>query len=132
MYDLCSNMCLMYFDSGKYHFTHRSFQEYFCAVYFSKQKDKNRKSIGNFLENKRSRTYSDKTFNMLYDMIPEKIDEYIFEPFLNDLFLKCDERADYWTFLEIMYPSISYKKGEVDDWIYNDPQSYNNLQTQGQ
>ena len=61
--DLCSNMCRMYFESGKYHFTHRSFQEYFCALYFSKQKDKNHESIGDFFENRHSRMYGDKTFN---------------------------------------------------------------------
>lgn len=71
--DLVENMCLMFYESGKYHFTHRSFQEYFCALYFSKQKDKTLGAIGNFFENKRSRNYTDKTFNMLYDMIPEKI-----------------------------------------------------------
>ena len=70
--DLVENMCLMFYESGKYHFTHRSFQEYFCALYFSKQKDKTLGAIGNFFENKRSRNYTDKTFNMLYDMIPEK------------------------------------------------------------
>jgi hypothetical protein len=34
--DLCSNLCLMYFEGNSYHFTHRSFQEYFCALFFSK------------------------------------------------------------------------------------------------
>lgn len=49
-YDLSTNICLMYFEGGKYHFTHRSFQEYFCALYSSKQKDKNLGAIGNFLK----------------------------------------------------------------------------------
>ncbi len=49
--DLVENMCLMFYESGKYHFTHRSFQEYFCALYFSKQKDKTLKAIGDFFEN---------------------------------------------------------------------------------
>lgn len=124
LYDLCSNMCLMYFESGKYHFTHRSFQEYFCALYFSKQKDKYLKSIGDFFENRRSRTFGDKTFNMLYDMIPEKIEEYIFAPFLSNLINKCDEGDNYWTFLEIMYPCISYEKGEVMEFFSNVPESY--------
>ncbi|MEA4898699.1 MAG: NACHT domain-containing protein [Christensenellaceae bacterium] len=124
LYDLCSNMCLMYYESGKYHFTHRSFQEYFCALYFSKQKDKNLKSIGDFFEYKRRRTYGDKTFSMLYDMIPEKVEEYIFVPFLTTLFQKCDEGDGYWTFLEEMYPCISYEKGETNEFISNDPESF--------
>lgn len=124
LYDLCTNMCLMYFEGGKYHFTHRSFQEYFCALYFSKQKDKNLGAIGNFFENRRTRTYGDKTFSMLYDMIPNKVEEYIFLPLLDELYKKCDKEEGYWTFLETLYPYLSYEKGETNISILNEPQSY--------
>ena len=124
LYDLCSNMCLMYFESGKYHFTHRSFQEYFCSLYFSKQKDKNLKSIGDFFENRHRSMYGDKTFHMLYDMIPDKVEEYIFLPFLTKLYARCDNEEGYWTFLEMIYPILCYEKGEKCDFISNDPQSY--------
>jgi hypothetical protein len=124
LYDLCSNMCLMYFESGKYHFTHRSFQEYFCALFFSKQKDKNLRAIGDFFEKRRSRNFGDKTFVMLYDMIPDKIDEYVFLPFLTELFKICDEADEYWSFLEIMYPELRYEKGETDEFVSNSPASY--------
>ena len=100
---LCDNLCLMYFESGKYHFTHRSFQEYFCALFFSKQKDRTLEGIGDFFDNLRSRNYGDKTFSMLYDMIPGKIDEYVFIPYLKKLFEECDAGDGYWTFLETMY-----------------------------
>lgn len=122
--DLVENMCLMFYESGKYHFTHRSFQEYFCALYFSKQKDKTLKAIGDFFENKRSRHYSDKTFNMLYDMIPEKIEEYIFEPFLRSLFEECDADDGYWTFLKRMYPILYYENGETNGCDANEPESF--------
>ena len=124
LYDLCSNMCLMYFESGKYHFTHRSFQEYFCALYFSKQKDKTLESIGNFFENRRSRMFGDKTFNMLYDMIPDKVEEYIFLPFLTKLYEECDQEEGYWTFLEKMYPILRYENGETDEYVSNSSDSY--------
>lgn len=124
LYDLCSNMCLMYFESGKYHFTHRSFQEYFCALYFSKQKDKTLESIGRFFENRRSRMFGDKTFNMLYDMIPDKVEEYIFLPFLTELYEECDQEEGYWTFLEKMYPILIYEKGETDEYVSNSAESY--------
>jgi hypothetical protein len=124
LYDLCSNMCLMFLESGKYHFTHRSFQEYFCALYFSKQKDKNLRAIGDFFERRRSRNFGDKTFVMLYDMIPDKIDEYIFLPFLSDLFQECDGGSGYLSFLEIMYPRLTYESGETDEFVSNSPVSY--------
>mgnify|MGYP006979103567 CR=1 FL=1 len=50
IYDLVNNLCLMYFEGNRFHFTHRSFQEYFCALYFSKQKDKTLKAIGDSLK----------------------------------------------------------------------------------
>ena len=110
--DLCSNLCLMYFEGNSYHFTHRSFQEYFCALFFSKQKDKFIAKLGDFFERHQRRMYSDNTFFMLYDMVTEKVEEYIFLPFLNALFDKCDRTDGYWTFLEEMYPQITYSSDE--------------------
>ena len=112
--DLCDNLCLMYYESGKYHFTHRSFQEYFCALYFSKQKDRTLEGIGDFFDNLRSRNYGDKTFSMLYDMIPGKIEEYVFIPYLRKLFQECDSADGYWTFLETMFPQIEYTSGDTE------------------
>ena len=123
-HDLVSNLCLMFYESDTYRFTHRSFQEYFCALYFSKQKDKYLSRIGELFEKKRVRTYGDITFNMLYDMIPEKVEEYIFEPFLSDLFARCDAEDGYWTFLREMYPALSYQDGDTNDVSILTPQSF--------
>ncbi len=112
IFDLTANLCILYYESQNYHFTHRSFQEYFCALYFSKQKDKNLKKIGDFFENKNIRTYSDSTFKMLYDMIPTKIEEYIFLPYLTNLITNCNKGNGYWTFLETLYPELNYIEGE--------------------
>ena len=111
--ELCNNLCLIYYESRKYHFTHRSFQEYFCALYFSKQKDRMLEEIGYVFENLHTRNYSDMTFSMLYDMISSKIEEYVFIPYLEKLFQKCDAANEYWTFLETIYPQIEYTKGDT-------------------
>jgi hypothetical protein len=124
LFDLCSNMCLMFREGGKYYFTHQTFQEYFCALFFSKQKDKFLPAIGDFFENRHNRIYEDKTFEMLYDMIPDKVEEYIFIPFLTNLYERCDSEDGFWTFLEIMYPHIRYQRGETDRAILNTPTSY--------
>lgn len=99
IYDLHHNLCLLYHESGKYHFTHRSFQEYFCALYFSRQKDKALEKIGESFEKRSTISFSDKTFHMLYDMIPEKVEEYIFLPYLKKLFDECGGEEGYWTYL---------------------------------
>ena len=110
--DLCANLCLLYFEGNSYHFTHRSFQEYFCALFFSKQKDKFIVKLGDFFEKHQRRMYGDNTFFMLYDMVTEKVEEYILLPFLASLFEKCDTIDGYWTFLEGMYPQITYSSDD--------------------
>ena len=124
IYDLTNHMCLMYFEGGSYHFTHRSFQEYFCALFFSRQKDKMLGAIGDSFERKKRRPFGDQTFGMLYDMIPEKVEEYIFQPFLEKLFQECDQEDGYWTFLESQYPVIRYDHGETNGDAFNVPESF--------
>ena len=120
-YDLCTNLCLMFYE-GKYQFTHRSFQEYFCALFFSKQNDKFLEQLGGFFEDRQQR--GDQVFNMLYDMIPDKVEANIFIPFLQNLFDKCDTEDGYWTFLKIIHPCIRYTKGEVNEYPPNSPESF--------
>jgi len=118
IYDLRHNLCLLYHEGGKYYFSHRSFQEYFCALYFSKQKDRTLQGIGDFFEKREVTMHDDKTFGMLYDMIPEKVEEYIFEPKLRELFEACDNGDGYHTYLLLMHP-----------WIMNMYQGYEDEST---
>jgi len=124
IHDICVNLCLMFQEGGKYHFSHRSFQEYFCALFLSKQKEVIFAKLGGFFEKMRKRMYGDHTFNMLYDMVPDKVETLILIPYLQELFDRCDKDEGYWTFLKIMYPCIRYEIGEVGDYTYNAPQSY--------
>ena len=53
---------------------------------------------------------TEKTFDMLYDMIPERVEECIFLDFLeNKLF---SEVSGYWDYLKFQYPTIVYREGE--------------------
>ena len=122
--DLKSGMCILYYESGKYHFTHRSFQEYFCALFFSKQKDKTLGRIGDFFEQREQRMHGDMTFNMLYDMIPDHVEEYILLPYLTNFFKKCDAEEGYWTYLKENYDYISYDIGVVNGSEINAPSSF--------
>lgn len=106
IFDACSNLCVMYLDGGRYSFIHRSFQEYFCARYFARQKDRNLEQIGKLFEHNRLARQSDQTFQMLYDMIPEKVIEFIIIPFLRNLLEKCDNENGYHTFLREVYGSV--------------------------
>lgn len=115
IFDVCSNLCVMYLESNRYSFIHRSFQEYFCARYFSRQKDKNLERIGALFEHNRLARRGDQTFQMLYDMIPEKVIEFILVPYLRDLLEKCDIEDGYHTFLREIYGSVTMGDDYVTD-----------------
>ena len=135
--DLSDNLCLLYYESLKYHFIHRSFQEYFSACAFAELKDKELYKIGNLFDQKHMDT--DITFPMLYDMIPSKVEEYIFMPLIEQLLFPDENKlieiekrfnaakisitpdvAKYWYFLERVYCKIHYTNGE----IYNPPSNH--------
>ena len=134
--DLTDNLCIMYSEGEKYYFIHRSFQEYFAAVYFASDFEDKLKGVGDYFERQEHRSYSDKTFDMLYDMIPEKVERFIFLPYLKQLLTECAkarckagckagyDNAEYWKFLEIQYPCIYYDMGIVGDDSFNEPKSF--------
>lgn len=126
--DLTDNLCLMYREGDSYFFIHRSFQEYFAAVYFASDYDSNLINVGRFFESTNGgRSYSDKTFNMLYDMIPEKIERFIFLPYLEKKFSKWQDSNPeevYWNYLDDIYSSICIEQGMTDCDSCSEPESF--------
>ncbi|MBR2282838.1 MAG: hypothetical protein IJ874_00235 [Ruminococcus sp.] len=64
---------------------------------------------------------------MLYDMAEERVERFIFIPFLEDLFSRCradDPTEEYWNFLETVYPEMHYTVGDVHYSYTNEPFSY--------
>jgi hypothetical protein len=47
-------------------------------------------------------------------MIPQRFNERILTPYLEELFDDCDKNNGYWTFLERIYPLIFYAHGEAE------------------
>ena len=106
--DLCS-LSLMIQDGGKHEFVHRTFLEYFATLFMSRQSDIFISKLGNFFEARSSRRFPVDAFSMLYDMAKDRVEEFIFIPYLTALFDECDSKDGYWTFLEKMYPVIRYE-----------------------
>ena len=124
IYDLTTNTSLMYYDDGHYNFIHRSFQEYFCALFFSKRKDKVFNQIKIFFESSKNKS-NDKTFGMLFDMIPNRVEEYIFMPLLKDLFEECDKADNpYYKYIEVAYSNFYLRYGSD---TYNVIKNYNSF-----
>ena len=121
--DACNNLCLMFLDGSRYSFVHRSFQEYFCARYFASQKDKNLDKIGKKLDHNKLSKRNDNVLKMLYDMIPEKITEYMILPYMERLINKCNEERGYYTFLKTIYPGAEMGDEDVEFDASFDPDS---------
>lgn len=114
IFDACNNLCLMYLDSDRYSFIHRSFQEYFCARYFASQKDKSLDMIGEMLDRNKLSKQSDNVLKMLYDMIPQKVDEYMILPYMDRLVKKCEGEDGYKTFYKELYGSVEFADGDME------------------
>lgn len=132
IYDLMVNLCLMYEENGKYSFTHRSFQEYFCALFFSGLGDAPLKQVGKFFERNLLRSGADQTFEMLYNMARHNVEKCIILPRLKELFDECDKFEEeyleecgdfgsdydegipaYWNYLISMYGTFEVGDGDV-------------------
>lgn len=113
LFDLTNNLCLLLLDGGKYYFLHRSFQEYFCAKNikngFEKVSTDRKKTMSDGLIKffDRPDSSADTVLDMLYDMVPEKVEEFIIIPFLESLLDdSLSHDIAYLAFLERMHPNI--------------------------
>lgn len=109
IYDACSSTCLMYEETQEYHFLHRSFQEYFFADYYSRKSDRILKKLGWDLRDRDQFIYDDtNALNMLYELAPDRVEQLILLPFLEDIFSGRVGHDSYWQFLLQGYDSITY------------------------
>lgn len=120
--DITSGVCMLYREGDRYYFHHRSFQEYFCALSFSKQGEEKLKDIGKFFE-QRSHQKGDVALQMLCGIIPEKAEKFIMLPFLEDLLGEDDENG-YLNFVQKAYPYFYYEYGATDSYSVNESSSY--------
>lgn len=120
LYDMSVNLCMLYHEGREYSFMHRSFQEYFCALYFSKQNHDLLPEIGDFFEGiVMFMSRDNKCFDMLYEMIPDAVERMIFLPHLEKLYQKCCSENGYWTFVDELYPTIQLGVGHLPFRIQN-------------
>lgn len=83
--DLINGVCVLYKDGFNYRFTHRSFQEYFTAVFLSSLTDENMEKMGrNLIKKDTKRAANDSMFDMLYDMNEHRFEKNILLPIVNE------------------------------------------------
>lgn len=83
--DLTQSVCMLVKEGLYYRFSHRSFQEYFAALYTCKLEDEiQSKLLISWL--KESNSYSsDSYFEMLFNMQPDKVNKIVFLPALREI-----------------------------------------------
>lgn len=83
--DLVNTLCIIYKDGTLYRYTHRSFQEYFVALFLSQLSDYRMKDIGlNLIKRNIDMARSDSVFDMLYDMNSSRFEDNILLPLLHE------------------------------------------------
>ncbi|MDR0884429.1 MAG: NACHT domain-containing protein [Oscillospiraceae bacterium] len=119
--DLMSSVCILIQEGLDYSFSHRSFQEYFTAVYFMKKDDAwQKKAAKILLKNNPYSLFFDKMFFMLFDMNKEGFEGNIILPFLEECVKKI-EKSDLPPTLALMkLRGVALTYGEI----------YNGLRTE--
>lgn len=101
VYDLVNSICIFYKVGLDYKFAHRSFQEYFTAVFLKELPDTQMSELGINLINKDSyRAIHDNTFNMLFDMCEDRFEQNILSPLLSKIETDCDCDNNYDYFIK--------------------------------
>lgn len=119
LYDLVNSICVLYKDGLNYKFTHRSFQEYFTAVFLKEMSDQHMKKLGTSLAKKDfSRLSHDSVFPMLRDMAEYRFEQNILLPLLVEFEDEyCDNADKYNFYYTLLHPVISFDYFKDDDDI---------------
>ncbi|MCL2360896.1 MAG: hypothetical protein FWC73_03660 [Defluviitaleaceae bacterium] len=120
--DLTNVVCMLYKEGYTYSFTHRSFQEYFTAVYLKDQTDDimEKRSLA-IIKKSVYKATQDETFPMLCGMVKKKFEKNILLPLLNEIENDFIGNDLYDFYFKKMIPSIRFIKGTVFPLTPNTP-----------
>ena len=126
--DLKSAVCLICLDGLNYCFIHRSFQEYFTAVYLKNLDDDLQKIVcRNIIDKMSSSFVHDSVFSMLKDMSNERFEKNVVLPYLSNIeekLPKYENRIKNFYFYFIHHIEIINIGKNIDDlefdWLSRD------------
>lgn len=112
--DITDKLCFLYLEGERYHFIHRSFQEYFAAYYYSTIE--NDMFINTLLEDApiflstRLGFENDYFFDFLFELEIDRLYKQLFKSYLEELLpYEYEDDEQYQHFLEISFPHIEYE-----------------------
>lgn len=104
--DLVNSICVLYKGGLNYRFTHRSFQEYFSALFLKELSDENLRKISiELIKKDAHRVSNDSVFYMLYDMAETRMEQNVILPLLEiiEKDCACNKYDFYYTKLEPVF-----------------------------
>lgn len=94
--DLTHAVCAIYKEGLNYRFTHRSFQEYFTAIFLKNLSDQDmRETSLEMIQADAERMSDDEVLKMLFDMTTERVEQNIILPILEIIEQSCDTEDKY-------------------------------------
>ena len=105
--DLTLSVCMLVKDGLNYHFSHRSFQEYFAAWYTCKLTDEVQKKLLSSWLNESLSSLNDSYFTMLFNMQPEKVNKIILFPGLKKIKNLYTDKGFTIEFLSKLFTGVS-------------------------
>jgi hypothetical protein len=118
--DLQCALCVIYVEGLNCKFVHRSFQEYFTAVYIKELPDEQQELFCNRLisTDKNNRFYNDQVFPMLFDMAQSRFENNIILPILNKVESEFDKDANqYEAYLKTILCRFEVTRNKESDGL---------------
>lgn len=119
MEDCTLKLCLIIKDEPYYHFIHRSFQEFFAAVFLAEQVDEE-----NLYEDMEiiSRLHEESALNVFrfaHEINYKTVEKFGIIPFLEDFLGGSEYEDGYEEYLTNLYPRFTFGVGECPDDIFD-------------
>lgn len=109
IFDLVNAICLMHKDGLDYVFTHRSFQEYFSAIFLKELSDQQMKTQGlELIQRDMSSWDFDHVFTMLRDMAEHRFEKNILLPCIIEIESDCNDADKYDYYFKKISPCLIF------------------------
>lgn len=123
IYDLTHSVCMLIEDGVNLRFSHRSFQEYFAAVYTTSFSDETQgRLLQRWVRDNSYRIREENFLFMLHDMQPERCDRNLFLPLLNQIARRFEvKNHSYGWLLAYFFDGITLDEALDDKGIVDSP-----------
>lgn len=109
LYDLVNSICVLYKEGLNYKFTHRSFQEYFTAIFLKELSDSDMQNMTIKLIKKDTyRVVNDSALSMLRDMAQQRFEQNVLIPLLKEVEFTCSDDNKYDFYFKARAPILSF------------------------